>query len=260
MISEELGRPTVVDAHPKYAVALGAATLARRRRRAPTAGVAPARGQPVGPDAGQHHRAAAGRPRPAPAAPPSVPGARAGDASAAPRSLVGAGPPGRRRGAPPVPGPGRARTAATRRRERLGRRTAAGGPGGPPPHRRARRTAAPSGGRAGGRRSIAAAVVVGLALLAYTGYYAWTTLTGPSRRPPRPPHVGRGARPPSAPPPVQDAGDRRRRWRPACRSRRSGATIPVGRDARLRRRLAQRPAGLRRQPGRRRGHRASTPR
>ncbi|RTL68714.1 MAG: cell surface protein [Pseudonocardiaceae bacterium] len=28
MISEELGRPTVVDAHPKYAVALGAATLA----------------------------------------------------------------------------------------------------------------------------------------------------------------------------------------------------------------------------------------
>ena len=29
MISEELGRPTVVDAHPKYAVALGAASLAR---------------------------------------------------------------------------------------------------------------------------------------------------------------------------------------------------------------------------------------
>ncbi|WP_345602608.1 Hsp70 family protein [Pseudonocardia adelaidensis] len=29
MISEELGRPTVVDAHPKYAVALGAAALAR---------------------------------------------------------------------------------------------------------------------------------------------------------------------------------------------------------------------------------------
>ena len=34
MISEELGRPTVVDAHPKYAVALGAATLARAGRRA----------------------------------------------------------------------------------------------------------------------------------------------------------------------------------------------------------------------------------
>jgi YVTN family beta-propeller protein len=29
MISEELGRPTVVDAHPKYAVALGAASLSR---------------------------------------------------------------------------------------------------------------------------------------------------------------------------------------------------------------------------------------
>ena len=34
MISRELGRPTVVDAHPKYAVALGAATLARAARRA----------------------------------------------------------------------------------------------------------------------------------------------------------------------------------------------------------------------------------
>ena len=33
MISEELGRPTVVDAHPKYAVALGAAVLAEARRR-----------------------------------------------------------------------------------------------------------------------------------------------------------------------------------------------------------------------------------
>ncbi|MGQ0483412.1 MAG: Hsp70 family protein [Pseudonocardia sp.] len=35
MVSEELGRPTVVDTHPKYAVALGAATLARTAARAP---------------------------------------------------------------------------------------------------------------------------------------------------------------------------------------------------------------------------------
>jgi molecular chaperone DnaK len=28
MVSAELGRPTVVDTHPKHAVALGAATLA----------------------------------------------------------------------------------------------------------------------------------------------------------------------------------------------------------------------------------------
>ncbi len=35
MVSEELGRPTVVDTHPKYAVALGAATLARSAARAP---------------------------------------------------------------------------------------------------------------------------------------------------------------------------------------------------------------------------------
>jgi YVTN family beta-propeller protein len=39
MISEELGRPTVVDAHPKYAVALGAATLARANSaQAPSGG------------------------------------------------------------------------------------------------------------------------------------------------------------------------------------------------------------------------------
>jgi YVTN family beta-propeller protein len=31
MVSEELGKPTVVDTHPKYAVALGAATVARAR-------------------------------------------------------------------------------------------------------------------------------------------------------------------------------------------------------------------------------------
>ncbi|MBV8541723.1 MAG: Hsp70 family protein [Pseudonocardiales bacterium] len=31
MVSAELGRPTVIDTHPKYAVALGAATLAARR-------------------------------------------------------------------------------------------------------------------------------------------------------------------------------------------------------------------------------------
>ncbi|MDQ2710152.1 MAG: Hsp70 family protein [Actinomycetota bacterium] len=35
MVSEELGRPTVVDTHPKYAVALGAATLARNVARDP---------------------------------------------------------------------------------------------------------------------------------------------------------------------------------------------------------------------------------
>jgi YVTN family beta-propeller protein len=48
MISEELGRPTVVDAHPKYAVALGAATLARAGA-IPAAGGAPPAARIPGP-------------------------------------------------------------------------------------------------------------------------------------------------------------------------------------------------------------------
>lgn len=38
MVSAELGRPTVLDTHPKYAVALGAATLAARHDAAPRSG------------------------------------------------------------------------------------------------------------------------------------------------------------------------------------------------------------------------------
>jgi YVTN family beta-propeller protein len=47
MISEELGRPTVVDAHPKYAVALGAATLARAGAIPAAGGAPPAATIPV---------------------------------------------------------------------------------------------------------------------------------------------------------------------------------------------------------------------
>lgn len=52
MVSAELGRPTVVDTHPKYAVALGAATLAARRDAHPPAdrsvpAVAPAGALPM---------------------------------------------------------------------------------------------------------------------------------------------------------------------------------------------------------------------
>ncbi|WP_060721813.1 Hsp70 family protein [Pseudonocardia sp. EC080625-04] len=49
MLSEELGRPIVVDAHPKYAVALGAAELARGDLSASGAGGAAARVETVPP-------------------------------------------------------------------------------------------------------------------------------------------------------------------------------------------------------------------
>nr|WP_255426981.1 Hsp70 family protein [Pseudonocardia sp. C8] len=61
MLSEELGRPIVVDTHPKYAVALGAAELARGE-----AGTAPAA---AGAPATNGHAAGTGLPRPAEPAP-----------------------------------------------------------------------------------------------------------------------------------------------------------------------------------------------
>ncbi|HLU59296.1 MAG TPA: Hsp70 family protein [Pseudonocardia sp.] len=79
MISEELGRPTVVDAHPKYAVALGAATLAR-------AGA----GTPLGEGTGGVQAAVVGElpkptpPAPAAGAPPVAPLADAGGPAPAP--------------------------------------------------------------------------------------------------------------------------------------------------------------------------------
>ena len=131
MISEELGRPTVVDAHPKYAVALGAATLARAA--AAEAGPGLGRREQLVGGPGRHHRAAAGHPR-VPAARPAGPGAarpgrqRAGRAPAAGR---GRAEHGRRRGADALPGPGRApqrlppaahRLGPARRRARAARR------------------------------------------------------------------------------------------------------------------------------------------
>jgi len=76
MVSAELGRPTVVDTHPKYAVALGAATLATRapagagRRSAPP---------PIPTQAGPPSE----RPPSAPAGAPRAPGAPAHLAAAA---------------------------------------------------------------------------------------------------------------------------------------------------------------------------------
>ena len=47
MIAEELGRPTVVDAHPKYSVSLGAATVGARRSRSAGTGPAAAASHPI---------------------------------------------------------------------------------------------------------------------------------------------------------------------------------------------------------------------
>nr|MBA2323421.1 Hsp70 family protein [Pseudonocardiales bacterium] len=49
MVSAALGRPIMVDTHPKYAVALGAATLARVAARAPWPAAIPGLGQVTGP-------------------------------------------------------------------------------------------------------------------------------------------------------------------------------------------------------------------
>ena len=195
MISEELGRPTVVDAHPKYAVALGAATLARAgagggatscRRRVPR----PA--QRGGPAVSARPVAAAGH-RGAPG--PRSDGARGVHRWRRPRRTGRARHhrPGRhrpmaRRPAPARAAPARSRPVPGRRRSRPGQpgRAEPGGwgpaapAGGPPPGPRPHYGSASGSGR---RASlIAAAVVIGLALLAYSGYYAWTTLTSPATR------------------------------------------------------------------------------
>jgi actin-like ATPase involved in cell morphogenesis len=56
MVSEELGRPILVDTHPKYAVALGAATLADQHTSPPARHPAPEAGTATG--AGDIHRPA----------------------------------------------------------------------------------------------------------------------------------------------------------------------------------------------------------
>jgi YVTN family beta-propeller protein len=105
MITEETGRPTVVDAHPKYAVSLGAAMVAARHPISARAGY-PASSRPVG-----LGRATAGASRPA--APPA--GAAWNSAGSRPTPATAAA------------GPPRDPTPAV---------TAAGPPGGPPHPRR----------------------------------------------------------------------------------------------------------------------------
>ena len=99
MISEELGRPTVVDAHPKYAVALGAATPGPRRRRAPRTGVGAGRGHASGPDAGSTTVLPSATPAPA--------------------RGHGDGPRGQRRRVRPAAAAGRCRSRRPRRPEEL---------------------------------------------------------------------------------------------------------------------------------------------
>jgi YVTN family beta-propeller protein len=204
MISEELGRPTVVDAHPKYAVALGAATLARAA--AAEAGPAPSGASTWSADPGGTTVLPSVAPRGSTAKPPVPEQRPAANVPAAPRPLIGVGPnmaAGEEQS--PYPGPvgHHGYQPPTTGWDPHGR-----GPGGPPPAPR------PAyGGSAGsGRRAslIAAAVVIGLALLAYTGYYAWTTLTSagtaptaaPSTSAAAPPSAESPAAPPETPPSV----------------------------------------------------------
>ena len=199
MISEELGRPTVVDAHPKYAVALGAATLAR----AGGGTLSPASG-PSSPGGWSDPAGTTVLPQvhPAPAHSGVPVGAPAGgDGSMAPHQLVSMGP------SAPV--------AEERNPYPMGHARPQGqhppmtenwdpgrGPVGPPPPPRPQYGGS-SGGSSKRASLIAAAIVVGLALLAYTGYYAWTTLT--SSGPPTAAPPTASAPPESAAPPEQQA-------------------------------------------------------
>ncbi len=181
MISEELGRPTVVDAHPKYAVALGAATLARAGaiEASPVSTPAPQgnwlENNPAPSTTGPGSRRDVDPVTTAVAAVDSG-GGHGGSVAAPPQSsstpTYGPPPPFGTEDRPPYPGHGAPMGYGPR--PESGWAPADGGPGGPPVAPRPR-----YGGSGSSKRAslIAAAVVVALALLAYSGYYAWTTLT-----------------------------------------------------------------------------------
>ncbi|TQM43158.1 YVTN family beta-propeller protein [Pseudonocardia cypriaca] len=219
MISEELGRPTVVDAHPKYAVALGAAALARAGGadvRSGAAGAAP----PVGgfPTAvPTDARPDGGRPGEVPTAPagPEFPQPRdAGEGSTPPFVTpipVTEPPPAYPSYGHPPPPPGQVHG-------RPGTRPPFGPP--PPP--------ATGGGRGRERRVllVVAAVVAVLAVLGGLAYVAvdrfWPGQQSPTAQPaPSEPAPAPAPEPepatPGAPPPASSVAV------PSI-----GATIPAG--------------------------------
>ena len=268
MVSEAFGRPTVVGAHPKHSVALGAALLAEARRRK----VAGAR--LAGADAG---RTAAGslvtdsRPADPRETPPSAPGRgcagsrhrgrptdpgagvphRCGDGS---RSLQLARSPHRRapRGPPPgsqVPLARNPRPASPRARRRPPDGPPAavplrpvGPPDVPPPGAGAVEEHGGSASPWRARRGCSSWRVIGyLDDPTATGRAARTGRRRPRRRPPRPRRAA-----PAAPRP---------RRATAVPIPSIGATIPVGQTPNFVVAVPERPAALRRQPRRRRGHR-----
>ncbi|HEX5946622.1 MAG TPA: Hsp70 family protein [Acidimicrobiales bacterium] len=130
LVSSGLGRPVAVDAHPKHAVALGAAIVAARavgalaatsRSLPPPPGASGAPGSrpapPSSPAAAAATSPAAGAAHASgPASPPPPPGARPGPPAAAPTrpappSAAQAPPPSSRPPAPSGPAPGRPRYA-----------------------------------------------------------------------------------------------------------------------------------------------------
>ncbi len=225
MISEELGRPTVVDAHPKYAVALGAAALARAGaaevRTSAAAGAPPVGGFPMGVPAGApHDRGGPGEVPAAPAGPtgePVVPQPRGpGDRSAPPLvtpipvAETAAPPASYPSYGPPPPAFGQA----------------PGGPGtrppfGPPPP--------PATGGGQGRRRVLLVVAAVVAVLAVVGGLAYVVVDRfwPAQQPPTaqpaPPEPAPAPAPepepapPGAPPPASSVPV------PSI-----GATIPAG--------------------------------
>jgi YVTN family beta-propeller protein len=228
MISEELGRPTVVDAHPKYAVALGAATLARAGAgtiRGDGAGGAPAA------SVGEIPKIA---PDGAPARPggPSVPAVpQAPDAGGGPAATLTPPPPVAEPGGPPPfptapvahPSPDRARPGTPGTAQE---RPGSGPPIGPP---------APPvlGGASRSSRNrvllVVAAVIALLALVGGVGYVAvdrfWPGRGAPVAQPAPP---AAELEPPPAVAPAPPAPPTAAAPAPSVPVPSLGQTVPVG--------------------------------
>ena len=205
MISEELGRPTVVDAHPKYAVALGAATLAlagagtvHEDAAGSVRPAAPANGSPglVPEEAGTATAEWSGG--------PLLPWAReADDGSAAAVMTPDPGPDGPPRASAPAPRPteypGYDHPPPLEPTGAAHGRPGSRPPTGPPP------PPATRGGRGGGRRVpiVVAAVVALLAAVGGIGYFATDQfLAGQQQTPAAQPTPPAEAPPAEAPQPT----------------------------------------------------------
>ncbi|MFC5206165.1 Hsp70 family protein [Pseudonocardia sulfidoxydans] len=196
MISEELGRPTVVDAHPKYAVALGAATLAAASASgagrgsdgavawpgvvvsaAPEQGGAlPGAAAAAAAGAGFGAYAASGGPQAGAATlPPRAPGAPQQGGPAPQGNGWGAPPPQAGQGQRAAAGPPPPQQQQQQRQQAQPNQFQQGAPPGPPPAPGAPGSPGSTGG--GGNKKVLAIVAAVVVLLALVGGGTWWALS-----------------------------------------------------------------------------------